>query len=636
AIVPTSVGNGEESWSLPELLEEHPWPKGQLEHGRPLDYLWSFDLAISPGALWGHIIDTSRLNRALGLGEMRFEEGEEGELVGRAVNVGIEHVWTEKPWSWVHGRFVSAERVYERGLARRVRVMYRLEPTDAGVRFWTYFGWLPRHGWSRLVLRLGMWSLRGRLDRLLGELTAQAEDERPAALVERAEGLSIGAERRMMVIRRRLLERGMNERVVDALLGLVRDGDAVDVARLQPRGLAHRWQVPERDVLSCFLHATRVGLLDLSWDVICPHCRGVRRELLNLGDVPEGGSCEPCKIEFGTDGPNAIEITFHVHPSVREVEKQMFCSAQASAKRHIEVQHVLGAGEKATVVTALPPGRYRLRRLGQLELGYLDVTAGDKTDARWVASEGATEIAAGLEPRLHLVNDTEQEQIFIVEDVNWADEALRPSHLFSFQEFRDLFTEEFLGADVHLSVGEQTILFTDIVGSTALYLDRGDPEAFVAVRKHFTEIYQVVTAHDGAVIKTIGDAAMAAFGDALHAVRAAEELQRRFAPDRDDSSLRIRASIHTGTCIAVNLNSSIDYFGNTVNLAAKLQLCAGAGDIAFTEQTLDAPGVASHLEQMGAIVEDVPFDFKPLGEAITVRRWATHADDESIDTRRVS
>ena len=630
------MGDGETRWSLPELLEEHPWPEGQLAEGRPLEYLWSFDVATTPQALWSHIIDTSRLNRALGLSEMRFEESDTGELVGRAVNAGIEHVWTEKPWTWVHGRFVFAERVYERGLARRVRVMYRLEPSERGTRFWTYFGWLPRSWWSRLVLRLGMWPLRGRLEGLLGQLVEQADEDRPSALVERAGRLSMGAERRLMVIRRRLLEGGMNEQVVDALLGLVRDGDAADVARLQPRGLAHRWQVPEGEVLSCFLHATRVGLLDLSWDVICPHCRGVRRELVNLGDVPKGGSCEPCRIEFGTDGPNAIEITFHVHPSVRDVDKPLFCSAQASAKRHIEVQHVLDADARAVVSTTLPPGRYRLRLLGHMELGYLDIAAGRESEASWVASEGAMEKSAGPEPRLHLVNDSEREQVFIVEDVNWADEALRPSHLFSFQEFRDLFTEEFLGADVHLSVGEQTILFTDIVGSTALYLDRGDPDAFVAVRRHFTEVYDVVTAHDGAVIKTIGDAAMAAFGDARLAMKAAEELQHRFRPGREGSALRIRVSIHTGVCIAVNLNSNIDYFGNTVNLAAKLQLCAGAGDIAFTEATRNAPGVARQLEERGAVVEEVPFDFKPLGETITVRRWATHADDESIETRRVS
>lgn len=636
-IVRRSVADAEASWSLPELLEEHPWPKSQLADGRPLEYLWSFELAVSPAVLWDWIVDTSRLNRALGLSEMRFEESDEGALIGRAVNAGVDHLWTEKPWTWVHGRFVFAERIYDRGLAHRVRVIYRLEPTAAGVRLWTYFGWIPRRWWSRLILRLGMWSLRMRLERVLGELGQPASgDDQPPALVEPADRLSMGAERRMMAIRRRLLERGMNERVVDALIGLVHDGDDADVSRLQPRALAHRWQLPERDVLSCFLHATRVGLLDLSWDVICPHCRGVRRELVNLGDVPQGGSCEPCQIEFGTDGPNAIEITFHIHSSVRAVEKQLFCSAQASAKRHIVVQHVLEAEEEAIVPTALDPGRYRLRLLGDLEVGYLDVAEGGEGEARWVASEGAPERTVAPAPRLHLRNDGDRQQIFIVEDVNWADEALRPSHLFSLQEFRDLFTEEFLGAGVHLSVGEQTILFTDIVGSTALYLDRGDPEAFVAVRKHFTEIYEVVTEHDGAVVKTIGDAAMAAFRDAALAMQAAEELHRRFSPRSEGSTLRVRVSMHTGVCIAVNLNSNIDYFGNTVNLAAKLQLCAGAGDIAFTEATMSTPGVRSHLEQSGAVVEEVPFDFKPLGETINVFRWATHADDESIETRRVS
>jgi class 3 adenylate cyclase len=521
-------------------------------------------------------------------------------------------------------------------MTHHVRIIYRFEPRGEGVRVWTYFGWLPRSWWAGLLLRVGMSYFRRRLEKLIQEVAPVPADEVPVAFLAEPDRLEPEAERRLGVLDKRLRERGMNEEVVDALMGVVREGDPVDVARLQPRALAHRWHLPEKDVLRCFLHATRVGLLDLSWDVICPHCRGVRKELKNLGEIPEGDSCEPCRIEFGTDGPNAIEVTFHVHPSVREVEKQVFCSAQAAAKRHIEVQQVLAAGEEAEVRTALAAGRYRLRRLGELDLGYLDVAEDGPTEVVWTAREEADDKQAGPAPRLRLVNDSDREQIFIVEVVNWADEALLPGHLFSFQEFHDLFSEEYLGADVHLSVGEQTILFTDIVGSTALYIDRGDPEAFVAVRKHFTEVYAIVTDHDGAVIKTIGDATMASFGDALAAMKAAEEMMTRFSPDREDTTIRIRASVNTGVCIAVNLNSNIDYFGNTVNLAAKLQLCAGAGDVAFTEATRAAPGVAAYLEERGAPLQEVAFDFKPLGETITVHRWALHADDESEQTRRAT
>src|SRR4029079_16260766 len=89
--------------------------------------------------------------------------------------------------------------------------------------------------------------------------------------------------------------------------------------------------------------------------------------------------------------------------------------------------------------------------------------------------------------------------------------ALRACPLLSFQEFRDLFSEDYIAADVRLGVGEQTLLFTDVVGSTAFYASRAHPAAFVEIKKHFDELFAIVAANRGAVVKTIGDAVMASF-----------------------------------------------------------------------------------------------------------------------------
>ena len=192
------------------------------------------------------------------------------------------------------------------------------------------------------------------------------------------------------------------------------------------------------------------------------------------------------------------------------------------------------------------------------------------------------------------------------------------------QEFRDLFTEESLAADIQLAVGQQTILFTDIVGSSRFYGARGDQGAFKEVRQHFTEVYEEVKKHRGAVVKTIGDAAMTAFADPVDAIKATEGMQRRFHPDRDDTVIRIRATLNTGSCIAVNLNTGIDYFGHTVNLAAKIQACAETGDIGFTQSVLDAPGVRAYLESKGAQLHEIPFETKSLADGCLVYRWNVH------------
>ncbi|MEZ4447778.1 MAG: adenylate/guanylate cyclase domain-containing protein, partial [Polyangiaceae bacterium] len=259
---------------------------------------------------------------------------------------------------------------------------------------------------------------------------------------------------------------------------------------------------------------------------------------------------------------------------------------------------------------------YRLRRHGQDGVAYLDVAdSGDGGSVSWSAAAPPADTRVGGTCRFELDNDGDDEAIFIVEQLAWADDVLRPAELLSLQAFRDLFSEEFIAAGIHLAVGEQTILFTDIVGSTRLYLERGDPEAFAAVRQHFTRVFRTVVAHEGAVVKTIGDAAMATFNDASRAVSAALALHQAFPPGE---TIRLRISIHTGLCIAVNLNSNIDYFGNTVNLAAKLQGIAGAGDVALSEATRRAAGVEELLQAKGAELERVELDLP-----IVSYRWAT-------------
>jgi class 3 adenylate cyclase len=250
-------------------------------------------------------------------------------------------------------------------------------------------------------------------------------------------------------------------------------------------------------------------------------------------------------------------------------------------------------------------GRYRIRIEREMRYAWLEVAAGGAATVEWPASAAPAVTAVAPGARLRLVNDTAAARTFIVETAAWLDLALRPGRLLSFQEFRDLFSEEYLGTDVQLAVGEQTILFTDVVGSTAMYAERGDPAAFVEVKKHFDDIFAIIAGHRGAVVKTIGDAAMGAFNDPIDAVRAARAIHDKFPPGRGPGAIRLRISINTGPCIAVRLNANIDYFGHAVNLAAKLQSCVESWQIAISGSTWRAPGVADWLAAAGASLDDL-------------------------------
>jgi class 3 adenylate cyclase len=132
-------------------------------------------------------------------------------------------------------------------------------------------------------------------------------------------------------------------------------------------------------------------------------------------------------------------------------------------------------------------------------------------------------------------------------------------------------------------------------------------------------------------VKTIGDAVMAAFPDPTAAVRAAGEIHRRFpaAPAGEGGAghgLRLRVSINTVQCIAVNLNSGIDYFGGTVNTAAKLQRCADAGEVALADSVLRAPGGTACLAALGGEVHDEILDHDALGR-LNLKVWCPASGD---------
>jgi class 3 adenylate cyclase len=101
-------------------------------------------------------------------------------------------------------------------------------------------------------------------------------------------------------------------------------------------------------------------------------------------------------------------------------------------------------------------------------------------------------------------------------------------------------------------------------------------------------------------VKTIGDAVMATFVRPEHAIVAG--LRMRAAMDklnkeRDSNDLVVKIGIHEGPCLAVMLNERQDYFGQTVNIAARVQSLSTSQEIHITGPVIDAPAVAEILNR---------------------------------------
>ena len=140
--------------------------------------------------------------------------------------------------------------------------------------------------------------------------------------------------------------------------------------------------------------------------------------------------------------------------------------------------------------------------------------------------------------------------------------------------FRELCPEQVLRPGDDVTIGQVSILFSDLKGSTALYAEIGDGTAYGLVRDHFAFMAERIRGHRGVLVKTMGDAVMAAFAEPADVLATALSVQRdvaTFNAEYGPAALVVKFGMHRGECIAVNTAGVLDYFGTTVNIAARLQ-----------------------------------------------------------------
>jgi len=181
-----------------------------------------------------------------------------------------------------------------------------------------------------------------------------------------------------------------------------------------------------------------------------------------------------------------------------------------------------------------------------------------------------------------------------VERLHWATHVLTAARALTLQSFRDLFPFEALRKGMHIHVSSVTILFTDLRGSTAFYREVGDGPAFDRVAAHFEILRRNVEAAGGTIVKTIGDAIMGAFPTPEAGVQAALNILRdieTYNAAHPDWPLNLRLGLNSGPALVVTLNEQLDYFGSTVNLAAKLERQSRGNELVLPQSLLEIPTV---------------------------------------------
>ena len=536
--------------------------------------------------IWVALADTHRLNRAIGHHPLQSEpiwKGAERYLVKTRL-AGLNLEYEEEPFQWSQPEFISITRKFRNGPACRYRMEWQLaEQGDGSTLVTQQLEIEPRSVWVWLFVLANLWLISRRLVRE----TKRADANIARGAEAYTDPVQSPVDRLAMARAQESLAEELNpgeKEVAERLAGLITSAPDVAVSRLRPFELADQWGLDRRQVVSTCLQGVIAGMLDLSWDIICPSCRTVTSRLTSLSDLEEQVHCHLCDITVRVDFDRAVEATFRPAAGVRTVQDQSYCIGGPFRTPHVVAQAVLPAHGTARLQVPDQEGRYRLFVRGGATVS-VEVVPGAATLVEVAAGETATPAEASLAPGGSLqVRDRLGEQRHVkLEHLAWASAATTGHYISTFGSFRRLFSSEVMRPGLNVNVARVALLFTDLTGSTAMYTRYGDAKAYCYVQEHFSVLEKAIERHGGAVVKTIGDAVMAAFPDERSAVVAAIELQRaycEFARQRDEGEgIELCVGVFAGASYLVNANNILDYFGQTVNIANRLQGCSQGGQI---------------------------------------------------------
>jgi class 3 adenylate cyclase len=578
-------------------------------------------------SLWNALTDTDRTNRAVGMARLSLSPLESDSAARYLVSTdlgGFRVEFEERPFEWVYLKHFKVLRRMRSGPVAWIEMAYHLDPGE--------------HGGTRVTMRL---SLLPKVSLLSPFLRVRASHslkgiEKEILAVDAA--IASGAGRR--VVRRgaahddalaralHTLEKAVDPSLAKRLAEHVREADDAAVSRIRPFDLADAWGVRRRDVLAACLRAVAAGLLELRWEIVCPSCRTATDTIPSLSQLTEHGACQLCDIEFDLDLDQAVEATFAPPRAIREVDSGPYCVGGPARTPHVVAQAILPAAGRATLDVPDEEGPHRLFVRGGAAARVI-VRRGAPSclsvSAAAIAAQGTGELAVAPGGSIDVASASNDERHVKLERATWARTAATAREVTAMPGFRRQFSSDILRPGVALKVSRVGLFFSDLTGSTALYSSAGDAAAFKLVHDHFDVLTSIIEKSGGTLVKTIGDAVMAAFGDDLDGLVASLEILRAFEAFRAHGELHgrthIKLGVFGGPCFAVTANGVLDYFGQTANIAARLQAEARAGEL-VVEASLADHAIRAELLDPGLVVERYAAALKGVDRPIDVARIA--------------
>src|SRR5882724_6278599 len=442
---------------------------------------------------------------------------------------------------------------------------------------------------------------------------------------------------------------------VSAIEKLIKNAPDRELCRINALAFAAKHKLDEEDVIAAFLHGARLGIFDMSWNILCPACGGVLDSGATLKTVKQAEyTCALCADGCEPTLDEIVEVTFTISPRVRRIAahdhgtlswieyyRQIFWSSGVDlpddetfaqwVKETTLDSRELSPGEKVALSLQLPEGEVDMFDPVLHMSQHLEVKGEPAPESQSLSfvmtRDHASEESVQMRPgpvKLALENRSTVRTlpgIWVVSDkihefINKRRPFLTAKRLLTNQTFRDIYRTDALDVDQRLKITSLTFLFTDLKGSTELYERVGDLAAYDLVRAHFRILNEIVAAERGAVVKTIGDAVMATFPTPDRAMAAALKMREALKDLKDELLLKI--GIHEGPCLAVSLNDRQDYFGRTVNIASRVQGLATSRSIFATRRVVTDSEASKLLQSHGIAVTPEKRSLRGIAEQVEI------------------
>ena len=397
----------------------------------------------------------------------------------------------------------------------------------------------------------------------------------------------------------------------------------------------------EYEILTELLYGVLNRVVRMQFAAECERCGAPFSGEDKLEDIPASSRCGGCHHMNNINSMDHIMVLFYFipeilyiladnfpcKPSKKSLEKTLVFAAVPATYSGSGFRYSVGTGSEGKhkeICGALLPGRYRMHCPVSKTDNYLEVKREAKTEdepyilrlpissivCKFNEKQSSDENKANYHTlvaphgKIHFDVFCDTCSFFLL----WVQEDLDDDTLLFLPHdervkftpvtfllhnhvFSKFFSKQIVSSnpDATLAIQNIVIVFTDIVNSTNIYASLGDGAALQIVRQHFYVLFSAFTKR-GRVVKTIGDSVMASFTSGRAAIEAVAEALRKIPhmcklPNGDP--LQIRVGVHCGSTIVVPVNGCNDFFGQTVNIAARVEQAAKASECFITEDVLE-------------------------------------------------